>query len=518
MIKQEIHLENVFSRNLKCFKHRPLNIWEFIEESIRLHSKKTCIIDENKNYSYSQILKLVNSIETLFVKYNFKKKDRIGILFENDISFVIVSLYCIRRGLILVPLNPRSSRFENNTILNDCNATAVVFDTSLTNKISDIEKDVIKISFKLEDLNNPSNKDFSKEANLIDTETAIILYTSGTTGKPKGAMLTHFNVIHSCLHYKNAFNLTSNDHSILVVPASHVTGIVAHFLLMMFVGGSLTLKKKFEVKDFLNTAEDQELTYLIMVPAMYNLCIERGKFNSSRLSKWRIGGFGGAPMPIGTLKKLKKVLPNLSLINIYGATETTSPTTIMPKEYSIDKLNSVGKCVPTGQIKIINEKQEELRSNQHGELLISGPMVIPGYWNNDVATKKEFTENGFWKSGDVGFKDEEGYIYILDRKKDIINRGGYNVYSSEIENLISLQNGVIEVAVIPHPDEILGEKIHVVIFKNDSLLVDQLKLICKTKLADYKQPDYWTVVKDYLPKNKNGKVMKKDLSKLYNLF
>ena len=190
----------------------------------------------------------------------------------------------------------------------------------------------------------------------------------------------------------------------------------------------------------------------------------------------------------------------------------------MPKEYSIDKLNSVGKCVPTGQIKIINEKQEELRSNQHGELLISGPMVVPGYWNNDLATKKEFTENGFWKSGDVGFKDEEGYIYILDRKKDVINRGGYNVYSSEIENLISLQNGVIEVVVIPHPDKVLGEKIHVVIFKNDSLLVDQLKLICKTKLADYKQPDYWTVVKDYLPKNKNGKVMKKDLSKLYNLF
>ena len=131
MIKQEIHLENVFSRNLKCFKNRPLNVWEFIEKSIRLYSKKTCIIDENKSYSYSQILKLVNSLETLFLKHNFKKKDRIGILFENDISFVIVSLYCIRRGLILVPLNPRSSRFENNTILNDCNATAVVFDLSL---------------------------------------------------------------------------------------------------------------------------------------------------------------------------------------------------------------------------------------------------------------------------------------------------------------------------------------------------------------------------------------------------
>ena len=185
MIKQEIHLENVFSRNLKCFKNRPLNLWEFIEESIRLYSKKTCIIDENKSYSYSQILKLVNSLETLFLKHNFKKKDRIGILFENDICFVIVSLYCIRRGLIIVPLNPRSSRFENNTILNDCNASAVVFDTSLTNKISDIEKDIIKISFKLEDLNNLSDKDYSKEANLIDTETAIILYTSGTTGNLK---------------------------------------------------------------------------------------------------------------------------------------------------------------------------------------------------------------------------------------------------------------------------------------------------------------------------------------------
>ena len=518
MIEQEIHLENVFNRNLKCFKNRPLNIWKFIEESIITHSKKTCIIDENKNYSYSQILKLINSVETLFLKYNFKKKDRIGILFENDVNFVIVSLYCLRRGLILVPLNPRSSRFENNTILNDCNASAVIFHPSLSNKVSNLEKVKIKVSFKLEDLNNYSTKDFSEKTNLIDTETAIILYTSGTTGKPKGAMLTHFNVIHSCLHYKNAFNLTSNDHSILVVPASHVTGIVAHFLLMIFVGGSLTLKKKFEVKDFLNSAEDQELTYLIMVPAMYNLCIERGEFNSSRLSKWRIGGFGGASMPIGTLKKLKKDLPNLSLINIYGATETTSPTTIMPNEYSIDKLNSVGKCVPTGQIKITNEKHEELEPNQHGELWILGPMVIPGYWNNDIATKKEFTDNGFWKSGDIGFKDEEGYIYILDRKKDVINRAGYNVYSSEIENLLSLQNGVIEVAVIPHPDKVLGEKIHVVIFKNDTLLVDHLKLICKTKLADYKQPDYWTVIKDYLPKNKNGKVMKKDLSKLYNLF
>ena len=518
MIEQEIHLENVFNRNLKCFKNRPQNIWKFIEESIISHTKKTCIIDENKNYSYSQILKLVSSLETFFLKYNFKKKDRIGILFENDVNFVIVSLYCLRRGLILVPLNPRSSKFENNNILNDCNASAVIFHPSLSNKVSNLEKVKIKVSFKLEDLNNYSTKDFSEKTNLIDTETAIILYTSGTTGKPKGAMLTHFNVIHSCLHYKNAFNLTSNDHSILVVPASHVTGIVAHFLLMIFVGGSLTLKKKFEVKDFLNSAEDHGLTYLIMVPAMYNLCIERGEFNSSRLSKWRIGGFGGAPMPIGTLKKLKKDLPNLSLINIYGATETTSPTTIMPNEYSIDKLNSVGKCVPTGQIKIINEKHEELESNQHGELWILGPMVIPGYWNNDIATKKEFTENGFWKSGDIGFKDEEGYIYILDRKKDVINRAGYNVYSSEIENLLSLQNGVIEVAVIPHPDKVLGEKIHVVIFKNDTLLVDHLKLICKTKLADYKQPDYWTVIKDYLPKNKNGKVMKKDLSKLYNLF
>ena len=517
MIDQVIHLENIFDRNLRCFKNRPQNIWEFIQNSIKINLNKVCIIDQNINYSYAQILKLVNSIDSSFLKYEFKKKDRIGILFENDINFIIVSLYCIKRGLILVPLNPRSSKFENENILKDCNATAIIFDTSLSKKLSSVKENIIKISFKIESLKT-FNTDFSNEIDFIDSETAIILYTSGTTGKPKGAMLTHFNLIHSCLHYKYAFNLTSKDHSILVVPASHVTGIVAHVLLMIFVGGSLTLKKKFEVKDFLNSAENEGLTYLIMVPAMYNLCIERGDFSKLKLSKWKIGGFGGAPMPIGTLKKLKKTLPNLSLINIYGATETTSPTTIMPKKYSPDKLNSVGKCVPTGQIKIVSEKFEELEANQHGELWISGPMVVPGYWNNEKATKKEFTENGFWKSGDIGFKDEEGYIYILDRKKDVINRGGYNIYSSEIENLISLHSDVIEVAVIPHPDEVLGEKIHVVVFKNESLLIDELKLICKAKLADYKQPDYWTSIKSYLPKNKNGKIMKKDLSKLYNLF
>ena len=157
---------------------------------------------------------------------------------------------------------------------------------------------------------------------------------------------------------------------------------------------------------------------------------------------------------------------------------------------------------------IMNDNNEEVSIEETGELWIFGPMVIPGYWKNKKKTSEEFV-NGYWKSGDIGYKDKNGYIYILDRKKDVINRGGYKIYSTEIENLISLSGLVLEVAVIPHMDPILGEKIHVIIYSdNQSKNLKKLQKLCLKNLSEYKQPDYWTFLDSELPKNKNGKILK----------
>ena len=348
-----------------------------------------------------------------------------------------------------------------------------------------------------------------KKENTIDEEdTAFILYTSGTTGKPKGAMIANLNIIHSCIHFKNHFKLTNEDNCILVVPASHVTGLIAHIMTILYAGGTLILMKSFNVKDFLNLAEKEKLSYLIMVPAMYNLCIQRENLSKFNLSNWRIGCFGGAPMPLGTIKKLKEVLPNLILVNAYGSTETCSPATLMPLEYNENLIASVGKPVSTGKILVMNENNQEVKTGEIGEFWISGPMVIPGYWKDKKKSSKEFI-NGYWKSGDIGYKDENDYFFILDRKKDVINRGGYKIYSSEIENLISLSGVVIEVAIIPYKDPILGEKIHAVVFSEKSnQILGHLKKICLENLSEYKQPDYWSFITNELPKNKNGKVLK----------
>jgi len=201
-------------------------------------------------------------------------------------------------------------------------------------------------------------------------------------------------------------------------------------------------------------------------------------------------------------------LPNMLLVNAYGSTETCSPSTLMPLDYKEEFIASVGKVVETGNILIMDDNNKQVKEGETGELWISGPMVIPGYWNDPKRTSLEFV-NGYWKSGDIGYQDSNNYVYILDRKKDIINRGGYKIYSSEIENLLSLSGLIIESAAIPQKDPILGEKIHVIVYTNQGKhVLENLKKICKESLSEYKQPDYWTFINEELPKNKNGKVLK----------
>src|SRR6056300_1149017 len=507
-ISHELHFDN---RVVKTFQKRDKTFWNVFKKNSKKNSENIAVTDNDKKFTYQKTHDFFLEQYNYFHKLGFKKGDRVCLLFENSWPLIIYILVGLKDGIIIVPLNPKSSKVENKMIINDCSAKSVFFDQSLEKNIPSEHhicsvKHIICFDEKI--ILNDKNVQSPRKITVHEEDTAFILYTSGTTGKPKGAMITNFNIIHSCLHFKRHFNLSEKDNCILVVPASHVTGLVAHIMTTLFSGGNLILMRAFDVKEFLYLAEREKLSYLIMVPAMYNLCLHRENLKNYNLKNWRIGCFGGAPMPLGTIKKLKTLLPNMLLVNAYGSTETCSPATLMTLEYNEDLIASVGKVVETGKILIMDENNKQVKEGETGELWISGPMVIPGYWNDPKRTSLEFV-NGYWKSGDIGYQDSNNYVYILDRKKDIINRGGYKIYSSEIENLLSLSGLIIESAVIPQKDPILGEKIHVIVYTNQGKhVLENLKNICKQNLSEYKQPDFWTFINKELPKNKNGKVLK----------
>jgi O-succinylbenzoic acid--CoA ligase len=269
---------------------------------------------------------------------------------------------------------------------------------------------------------------------------------------------------------------------------------------------------EFKAGPFVQLMAAQRITHTLMVPAMYQLCLLHESFATADLSAWRIGGYGGAPMPVATIDALTAAIPGLLLLNCYGATETTSPTTMMPAGRTREHADSVGVALPCADIRVMDDEGRELPPGETGELWIGGPMVVPGYWANAEATAASFTA-GYWHSGDLGSVDAQGYVRIVDRKKDMLNRGGYKIYSVEVENVLMAVPGVVEAAIVGRPCPVLGERVHAFVHLQPTLTVDEaaLRAHCAASLADYKVPETFTFSPDPLPRNANGKLMKRVL-------
>jgi len=345
-------------------------------------------------------------------------------------------------------------------------------------------------------------------AQVAEEDVFCLLYTSGTTGRPKGAKLTHLGVIHSLIHFQHALALGDDETAVLAVPASHVTGLVAILLTMVRVAGTTVMLPEFKARRFLEVAAATGMTYTLMVPAMYNLCLLDPEFARFDLARWRIAGFGGAPMPGATIARLAEALPKLTLVNAYGSTETTSPATVLPLGAIADHPKSVGRVLPCADVVVVDEAGREVPPAVSGELLIGGPMVVPGYWENPETDRTAFV-GGFWVSGDIGSKDADGFVEVFDRKKDMINRAGYKVYCIEVESTLALHPAVVECAVVGGPDPVLGERVHAFAWCDGRAAeAADLRAWCAARLSDYKVPDTVTFLDAPLPRNPNGKVLK----------
>ena len=512
-IRKEFHWDRVIS----CYADRPQNVNAMMALVFASSPEKPALVDGARRTTYSELDRIVNALATGLSSKGVRQGDRVAVMLPNQAEAVLSVLAIARLGAILVPLGTRLKKPEISYIFEDADPVAIIYSPAFAQEIPDAGP---TSGMRFECGNAAWRQMLEKQVEPLPAMAAVkidehdlfgILYTSGTTGKPKGAMLTHLNVVHSCMHWQDAHQLTRDERTLVCVPWSHVAGLCGVVLPFLSIAGALVLMAEVGRRDFLVLAQQERITHALMVPAMYGLCLLEPDLESFDLGQWRIGAYGSAPMPEPTIQRFAQAFPKLQMCNCYGATETTSPATMMPRGDGVAHAESIGKTVPCGDIRVMDDQGRELPAGEEGELWIGGPMVVPGYWQNPEANATSFG-GGYWKSGDIGAIDADGYVRIADRKKDMVNRGGFKVYPAEVESVLTGIDGVVEAAVIGHPDEILGES--VIAFLNvvsDDIDEAMVRAYCAERMADYKVPGRVVIGKTPLPRNANGKIQKADL-------
>jgi acyl-CoA synthetase (AMP-forming)/AMP-acid ligase II len=515
-LRSERHFDG---RTFRCYSQRPHNLFEMVTATFDRIPDKEAVVVEDQRVTYFELQNSIDRAAASLKTLGLQPGERVALLLGNCLELIIGALACTRQGLICVPINIRNKMQEIEFVLNDCSVSALIFESELSQNIPPrirtpsvrhlfVVGEQIGSASPFDSLLSATNTTNPHHSN--EEETAFILYTSGTTGRPKGAMLTHIGMIHSAFTFVRCLDLKHDDRSLITVPISHVTGLVGIFLPILAAGGcNVLMKGSFKASKFLDLAAAERMTFTIAVPAIYTLCVNDADFLSYDLSAWRIGCFGGAPMPEATIKALAKKLPALTLINSYGATEVTSPAVLMPPGEGLKHLDSAGCVVPCDEIVAVDQFGRRLGPGEQGELWIRGPNVVPGYWNNREGTATSFT-NGFWHSGDIGSIDSYGFVKILDRTKDMINRGGYKVFSVEVENILCSHDAVFECAIVGAPDPVLGERVYAFVVPPPDVIpnVDELRAYCNERLSDYKVPENIELLTEPLPRNSSGKVLK----------
>ena len=513
-----MRLETRFGdRVVPAFCERPHSVWAMIAEAAERNPDGEALICGDRRMSWRDVVERSARIAAGFHRLGLQRGDRIAVLLGNRVEFVLTMFAAAHAGLVTVLLSTRQQKPEIAYVLNDSGARLLIHEATHAERVPDAGE-VPELLHRIA-VDDSGNSPFAAlldhaasaaPAAVGEEDTMMILYTSGTTGKPKGAMLAHCNIIHSSMVFVSCLQLNAADRSIAAVPLGHVTGVVANIMTMVRCAGALIVMPEFKAAEYLKLAARERVTYTVMVPAMYNLCLLQPDFDGTDLSSWRIGGFGGAPMPIATIERLAAKIPGLKLANCYGATETTSPSTMMPGELTAGHIDSVGLPCPGAQIMAVDADGHELPRGEIGEIWIHGGSVIKGYWNNPKATAENFTA-GFWHSGDLGSIDEANFVRVFDRQKDMINRGGLKIYSAEVESVLSGHPDVLESAVIAKPCPVLGERVHAVIVVKGEASVATLRAWCAERLSDYKVPETIALTTDPLPRNANGKVLKRQL-------
>ncbi len=496
----ELRHEALFGdRVVPCFADRPRHVHQLLADAAERDPDGEALVLADVRISWSEARREAERLARALAALGAGPGDRVALLMGNSPRMVLTLFAVARLGAVAVAVSTRSSAAEVGYILRDSEARLIVHDAALADRVPD--------GAPAHPADALAGDGPLPETPPDEEDTALILYTSGTTGRPKGAMLAHVNLIHAALFYEAALRIGAEDRIVVAVPLSHVTGIAALIATAVRAGAALILMPAFKAADFLDLAEAERMTYTLMVPAMYSLCLLRPDFPQRRLGTWRLAAYGGAPMPEPVIRRLAEAVPGLRFANCYGATETIVAQIITPPELGFERREFVGAALPGTRALVMGTDGREVPPGEPGELWLGGPNVVRGYWRNPEASAAAF-QGGLWKSGDIGVADADGFFRVLDRSKDMINRGGLKIYSAELESVLTDHPAVAEAAVIARPCPVLGERVHAVIVTRAAVSEADLTERCRTLLSDYKVAESYTFTEEPLPRNANGKVDK----------
>ncbi|MCP4044886.1 MAG: long-chain fatty acid--CoA ligase [Gammaproteobacteria bacterium] len=455
--------------------------------------------------------------------------DRIGLLALNSDLYIEVIYAIWWCGAVLVPMNTRWSVAEHTYSLNDSGVTVLFVGNELSAVIAEIQKqsETVQSTILIDSEETPDGvlayQPFLDEAQPVQDsrkggeDLAGIFYTGGTTGLPKGVMLPHRSLWFNGLIGAKQLQLEAGDRYLHAAPMFHVADMLAS-LAATTVGATHLFLPVFTPKGIVDVIEQTSATHTLLVPTMMGMMLDDADFNPQRLSSLKYILYGASPMPEGLLRRLLKTLPATGFVQGYGQTEMAPLITVLSafdhraKGNDGKHLCSAGRPVLGVEIVILDEDGREVPKGTVGEIVVSGPGTMQGYWNLPEQTESALV-NGAVRTGDGAYMDEDGYVYIVDRLKDMIVSGGENVFSAEVENIISQLPGVAQVAVIGVPSQEWGESVHAIVVpsKNSSIAIEDIMDHCQDSIARYKCPRSIEIRHAPLPLSGPGKILKREL-------
>lgn len=497
----------------------PGNLRELLRQRAAATPEKTFLISEidDRRYGYAEFETAVLRCGAMLAGQGVGKGDVVSLLLPNSAEYIIGYFACWSLGALAGPVNSLLKAEEIAYVMSNSEANAILVHSEFLPIVESIRSDLpnltalIRFDDEVETAKNGTAELPDVELNPDDD--AIIIYTSGTTGKPKGCLLTHGNVIANARQISEWLNFTAQDRLLTIMPLFHMNAVSVTTMSALYAGGSTVVSPKFSVSRFWQIISDYQITSFGSVATMLSMLLSNypdGVPEGLQTGQLRFAMCGSAPVPAETLKRFEETF-NCLVIEGYGLSESTCRSTFNPP----DQRRRAGSCgIPIGnEMKVVDDEDNDVPNGQLGEIVLRGENILKGYYKNEDATATAF-RNGWFHTGDIGYRDDDGFYYIVDRKSDMIIRGGENIYPREIDEVLYQHPAIAAAATIGVPDTLYGEEVAAfVVLKGGSRCeADELINFCRLRLADFKCPKSIRIV-DEIPKGPTGKLLKRELAK-----
>ncbi|GAA3238929.1 long-chain fatty acid--CoA ligase [Pseudonocardia petroleophila] len=494
-----------------------------------LHGERTAFVSGDDHYSYTDVDRRTDQVASALRDLGVRKGDRVAVLLVNSVEFMELLLGCAKIGAITVPINVRLAGPEIGYILADSGADVFAFHEPLADgAVAALAEPGVRVRHRIRVWGPARDGEIGYDAFLsggaaepfhgdVDgSDVAFIMYTSGTTGRPKGAMLTHDNLLWNAVNVLGtAHGLRGSDVTVAVAPMFHIGGLGVHTLPLLYAGGTSVILPSFDPVGTLKAMAESRATVQFMVPAMWSALTRVPDFDSYDLSALKLAMGGGSPVPLTVIDFMQQ--RGVPFSEGFGMTETAPLVSILETDHVTAKAGSIGRVAVHVDARIVDPDDRDLPPDTVGELLVRGRNVFVGYWMKPAATAEAF-RSGWFHTGDLGRIDPEGFITLVDRKKDMIISGGENVYPIEVEQVLFQHPGVLDAAVVGGPDEKWGERVVAVVVADPAAgaepAAEDLIAWCRDRLAHFKCPREVHLVAE-LPRNATGKLLKTELRKRF---